>query len=193
MNCPFLLSSNTDWVTSSADSIYSQLNSRSNMTVEKVRGQRLLWIVTGHRRWLKSHGLLKCQLDSWSVIRNLSKLLEKCVDTVSFCVNYIFVLLFALCVQHEKGKPGGRAPPPPSTEWKHILWCQTTLDLLLRSALWWCYSTTLLLRRATTFRNGYTQWISVEKTHRDEGNQEADVQGTWQDLFNGIHEVYLWK
>lgn len=32
-----------------------RLNSRSNMTIEKVGGQRLLWIVSGHRGWVKSH------------------------------------------------------------------------------------------------------------------------------------------
>ncbi len=71
---------------------HSQLNPRSNMTTEKVRGQRSLWIASGHRRWLKSRGLLKCQLDSRGVIiRNLSKLLEKCVGTVAF------VLIIYLC------------------------------------------------------------------------------------------------
>lgn len=94
MDCPLLLSSQSDKfsrLASPQSCNHSQLNSRSSMTTEKVKGQRLLWIVLSRRRWLKSHGLLKCQLDSQSVIGNPSKLLEKCVDTVAF------VLIIYLC------------------------------------------------------------------------------------------------
>lgn len=83
------------------------------MTVEKVRGYYGLLQVT--EDGLSPTG---CSNVSWihEVSSGIRKLPERCVDTVSFCVNYIFVLLFALCVQHEKGKPGGRAPLLPSTE-----------------------------------------------------------------------------
>ena len=93
-----------DRLASPPSSSHSQLNYRSNMTTEKVGGQRLLWIVTGHRGWLESRGLLKCQLDSQSVIRNPSKQLEKVCWHGSVCGNYKFVVFSSLCVQR-----GGKA------------------------------------------------------------------------------------
>lgn len=106
-------------------------------------GQRSLWIVSGHRRWLKSlwvaqmsAGFMKCHQESFQAA---GKVCPHC----GVCVNYIFVLL---CVQHEEGMPVVRAQPLPSIEWKHILWCHTTLDLLLWSAMWWCHSASWLVR-----------------------------------------------
>lgn len=57
---------------STASASHLQMNFRTNMTAEKVRGQGSLWIVSGRRRWEKSRGLLKCQMDSWSAITNQS-------------------------------------------------------------------------------------------------------------------------
>lgn len=98
-------------------SCHSQLNLRSNMTTEKVRGQRSLWIASGHGRWLMSHGLLKCQLDSWGVIiRNLSKLLEKCVDTVAF-VLIIYLCCVSPCVCAAWGRQACQQSTAASQHW----------------------------------------------------------------------------
>lgn len=104
VDCPILFSSQLDRVTSSADWPPSRAPATSSWTQgapEKVGGQRAVWIVSGHRGWFKSHGLLKCQRDSWSVIRNPSKLLEKCVDAVAFVLITYFSCSFP-CVSMRK-------------------------------------------------------------------------------------------
>ncbi len=61
------------------------------------QGSEVIMDCSGHRRWAESHGLLKCQLDSWGAIRNRSKLLDKCVDTIAF-VLIIYLCCFLPCV-----------------------------------------------------------------------------------------------
>lgn len=133
VDCPLLLSSRTDRVTSSADWPLSAAPAtpswtpRATWQLRRSGGQRLLWIVWGHRWWLQSpwvaqmsDGLMKRHQESFQAA---GKVCRHC----SLCVNYIFVLLYFPFVCSMRKACLTQALPLPSIEWKRILWCHTTL------------------------------------------------------------------
>lgn len=86
-----------------------------------------------------SAGFMKCHPESFKAAGQV------CWHS-NVCVNYISVLFFSLCVQREEIMSVGGAPPLPSSEWTHILWCQTILDFYccVVLGLRWCHSATWL-------------------------------------------------
>lgn len=172
-------------------SSHSQLNS-SYMTTGKVRGQRLLWIVSGHRRWFESHGLLKCQLDSWSVIRNRSKLLEKCVDTVAFVlIIYLCCFLPCVCSMRKECLLVEHRHLPASSEntscvaKQHLIYCcvQPCGDATAPPVY---QDTPLRLDMAT-----HTMKLTLKQS--DRWRKSRGWCSTCPKILIGIHELYLWK
>lgn len=79
--------------------ILSELLSPQTHETLKVKDQRLLCIVSGYIIDGQSpRGLLKCQQDSYSISRTLSKLQVKCVDTVTRVLITVYVCGFFFIV-----------------------------------------------------------------------------------------------